>query len=194
MRVLIIILIVVLIIYLVLIFLKRMFQKRLYQFLEERDFNSFDKTVNSILIKWMFLPYNLEYLKLNRYLLEDDKEKVDSQFDVLLRTAKKSQKQDIFLKAFEYYSFERNKTKAKRYYNELKTINDGNLSKYVDLLYDVLVLNKTNHIEELEKDFDSLEVEQKQFYAQLLWKQYKSLKNLDKQHYYEKFLRDSTKS
>ncbi|HIW18112.1 MAG TPA: hypothetical protein H9886_03150 [Candidatus Faecalicoccus intestinipullorum] len=166
-------------------------QKKLVLAIKQKDFQSFDRLINRSLIRALFPPYNLEYLKLNRYLLEDNKGKIDQQFDLLLRASKKSQKEDIFLKAFEYYAFNQNKKKANKYFEELQKLKNPKITKYVNLIYDVFVLNQSNHIEELEKDFENVSQDQKRFYAQLLFMQYKNINNELKQNYYKEFLKAS---
>ena len=177
--------------YIMLLFIKSSMQKKLVLAIKQKDFQSFDRLINRSLIRALFPPYNLEYLKLNRYLLEDNKGKIDQQFDLLLRASKKSQKEDIFLKAFEYYAFNQNKKKANKYFEELQKIKNPKITKYVNLIYDVFVLNQSNHIEELEKDFENVSQDQKRFYAQLLFMQYKNINNELKQNYYKEFLKAS---
>lgn len=174
--------------YIGLILLKNHVQKSLIDMIKRKQFDKFDRNSQKILVKFLFPPYNLEYLRLNRYLISDDKEKIDQQFELLLRSAKQSQKKDIFLKAFEYYAFDGDEVKAKKYYNELIKINKNNISKYITLLYDVFILKKHNHIEELERDFNNLNSNQKKFVAQLLVAQYQNKKDVRKQKFYEKFL------
>ncbi len=174
--------------YIGLILLKNHVQKSLIDMIKRKQFDKFDRNSQKILVKFLFPPYNLEYLRLNRYLISDDKEKIDQQFELLLRSAKQSQKKDIFLKAFEYYAFDGDEVKAKKYYNELIKINKKNISKYITLLYDVFILKKHNHIEELERDFNNLNSNQKKFVAQLLVAQYQNKKDVRKQKFYEKFL------
>lgn len=177
--------------YIILLFVKSSMQKKLVLAIKQKDFQSFDRLINRSLIRALFPPYNLEYLKLNRYLLEDNKGKIDQQFDLLLRASKKSQKEDIFLKAFEYYAFNQNKKKANKYFEELQKLKNPKITKYVNLIYDVFVLNQSNHIEELEKDFENVSQDQKRFYAQLLFMQYKNINNELKQNYYKEFLKAS---
>lgn len=177
--------------YIILLFIKSSMQKKLVLAIKQKDFQSFDRLINRSLIRALFPPYNLEYLKLNRYLLEDNKGKIDQQFDLLLRASKKSQKEDIFLKAFEYYAFNQNKKKANKYFEELQKLKNPKITKYVNLIYDVFVLNQSNHIEELEKDFENVSQDQKRFYAQLLFMQYKNINNELKQNYYKEFLKAS---
>ena len=177
--------------YIILLFVKSSVQKKLVLAIKQKDFQSFDTLINRSLIRALFPPYNLEYLKLNRYLLEDNKGKIDQQFDLLLRASKKSQKEDIFLKAFEYYAFNQNKKKANKYFEELQKLKNPKITKYVNLIYDVFVLNQSNHIEELEKDFENVSQDQKRFYAQLLFMQYKNINNELKQNYYKEFLKAS---
>lgn len=181
-----------LVFYILLIIVKSKIQKTLITFLKNHDFYRFDTLISKSIVKALFPPYNLEYLILNRYLLEDNKAKVDKQFEKLLRASKKSQKKDIFLKAFEYYAFNSDKKKAARYYNELNKLQDPKLTKYTDLIYDIFILDKPNHIEELENDFETLHPNQQKYYAQLLLTQYKLKGNKAKQIYYEDFLKNNS--
>lgn len=174
--------------YIIILVIRYLLYKTFMVYLKDRNYQLFDKFIKNIFIKMLFPPYNLEYLKLNRYILEDDGYKVDQQFNILLRAAKASQKEDIFLKAFEYYAFNGNKKKAKKYFDELKKLGDLSIVKHATLIYDVFILDDINHIEELEEDFDNLPFEQKKFHAQLLFIQYKNKNDYKKQEYYAQFL------
>lgn len=179
------------VLYIVILMVRKSIQKSLVTKLNQKDFQAFDALINQSLTKMLFSSYNLEYLKLSRYLLAGNRDKINQQFDLLARTAKPKQKKDIFFKAFEFYAFNKDEEKAKVYLEELHRFNDQNIIDYTNLIYDVIVLNKTNHIEELEKNFDELSPNQKKFYSELLYVQYKNKNDEAKQKYYKDYLKSA---
>ena len=54
--------------------------------------------------KWLYPPFNREYMKLNAYLVKDDVEGASRQFDVLLTMrAAKNQRSEVVVRAFRFY-------------------------------------------------------------------------------------------
>ena len=118
--------------------------------------------------------------------MQDRKEEIDATFDKLIPMAKdKNAKIDILDKAFEYYVYDENQEKCDQIIKEIEKLDDEKMLKYANMMYDIMILKKSNHIKELEKDFDKQPVMQRATNAYLLSVQYKNKGNEEKAQYYE---------
>ena len=85
--------------------------------LNEKNFDEFDRLMDSRLVKLVFDPFNVDYIKLNGCIYKQDKKAIDnafSRFDQVKLTA--LQRDDIDLKAFNYYLSEGTVAKVHKYY------------------------------------------------------------------------------
>lgn len=162
-------------------------QNKMIADLQAGDFNSFDKTVNSFIVKVLFPRYNLEYLKLNAYILQGKEEEIDLQFDFLLNARKnKAQKEDITMKAFNYYVGMENKEKSHKLIEEIKTFTNERMVQEATIMYDVFVLKKANHIDEIMEMMEGMGDAQKGINEYLLSVQYENIGDKEKAKKYEK--------
>ena len=134
---------------------------RLEKMLEDEDYDGFFKLVDSKLTHLLFPEYNLTYFKLNAYLNMGDDENVDKILDDLLsRNLPEEQRQDLVIKAFTIYLQREDKEKTR---DLLKEIESWNSEKYRQTthecrrLYDIVILEKANHIDEMERELGASE-------------------------------------
>ena len=134
---------------------------RLEKMLEDEDYDGFFKLVDSKLTHLLFPEYNLTYFKLNAYLNMGDDENVDKILDDLLsRNLPEEQRQDLVIKAFTIYLQREDKEKTREL---LKEIESWNSEKYRQTthecrrLYDIVILEKANHIDEMERELGASE-------------------------------------
>lgn len=89
--------------------------------LQEKDIALFQKLVNSKINLILFPRYNLEYIKLNGYLLEENSNMIEEQFKILNHYAlSEEQKEDLLLKKLTYYTT----IKSEKAIETLKIISD----------------------------------------------------------------------
>ena len=160
-------------------------QKQFMYLLQNGKFDELYKKIDSFYTKLIFPEYNRDYVRLNALIMQDRKKDIDLTFEKLILMAKdKKAKIDILNKAFEYYVYEEDKTHCENIMEEIKKFEDDQWIKLSKMKYDILILKKSNHIEELEKDFDDQPVVQKINNAYLLSEQYRNLGNEEKFKYY----------
>lgn len=170
----------------VLQFLRNSKQKQFMYLLQNNEFDTLYKKIDSFYTKSIFPEYNREYVRLNALIMQDRKEEIDATFDKLIPMAKdKNAKIDILDKAFEYYVYDENQEKCDQIIKEIEKLDDEKMLKYANMIYDIMILKKSNHIKELEKDFDKQPVMQRAINAYLLSVQYKNKGNEEKAQYYE---------
>lgn len=160
-------------------------QKQFMYLLQNGKFDELYKKIDSFYTKLIFPEYNRDYVRLNALIMQDRKNDIDLTFEKLILMAKdKKAKIDILNKAFEYYVYEEDKRHCEKIMEEIKKFEDDQWIKLSKMKYDILILKKSNHIEELEKAFDDQPVVQKINNAYLLSEQYRNLGNEEKFKYY----------
>lgn len=170
----------------VLQFLRNLKQKSFIYLLQNNEFDKLYKDLDSFYTRSIFPVYNREYIRLNALIMQDRKKEIDDSFDKLIPMAKdKKAKMDILNKAFEYYVYAEDKKHCDKIMEEIKKLNDEKMIEASNLMYDIMILKKANHIDEMEKDFDKLPVVQKVTKAYLLSVQYHNKGNDEKAKYYE---------
>lgn len=161
-------------------------ENQLIKAIQNNNFDELDRLLSAKSTKFFIGEYNREYLRLNALMMQGNKKQINASFDKLIPMAKnKKSKFDILTKAFEYYVFEEDKKHCDKLLKEIEKLEDQALLDACKMKYDVLVLKKTNHIAELEKDFDTLPLMQKFTNSFLLSEQYKNAGNPTKAKYYE---------
>lgn len=170
-------------------------QKRWIAQLQSLDFEQFDKEIRSPLVRLFFPLYQIEFLKLNRYLLSDDQESIQKQFQIVEKLAKKKeQRLEICSMAFEHYVYEENKEKSKLYLKEIDSFDEPSLQAHAHQLYDILIAHKTDALPGMEKAFQKASPSEKTILAYLLTKQYRTLHQEERARYYESYTHQETSS
>lgn len=184
---------IVLIVFVIIVFLtpliRRFLQaKKQYEFstlLQNKDFDLLEKKLNSFSSKALFPRYMLESVRLQIYLVQDQKKKIDQQYRVVIESATtKKQKKEILSNAFEHYVFLSDAPKSRNLLEKIKKLEDESLIQRCQMLYDIFIEKSTNYIKPLEDKFLQLEGSEKMISAYLLSIQYSHLNNKKKAEYY----------
>lgn len=155
--------------------------------INESRFNDFFKCIETAFVKYLFSNYDINYLKLNAYMLQKDAKSIDKQFEMLL-TAKKTgrQREDILRRSFYYYVQINNTEKCRSLIDNAKTVFTGNELDNMLLLYDVLIEKQSNHIDELEAKIENQNGIKLYSIYTLLSKQYSYLNDKENEEKYAK--------
>ena len=155
--------------------------RQLTDCIKNKDTQRFRALANARSTRFLFLPYNLEYLKLNAYLLEGDTVMIDQQFDQMLQLHLSNQRErDLVMKAFNYYLGEENKKKAKALLARIKGWEDETLTKEAQKLYDILIAHSACYIAQMEEQLEKADAQNRVYLEFLLYKQYQHAGNTKK--------------
>lgn len=126
--------------------------KKLVTNLQKRNFDEYFKVLDSLGCKYIYPPFNREYMRLNAYMMIPDGKKIEQQFELLLkmRMAKK-QDLDVSIKAFYYYLDEENKKKCKELLERLKKLDEEGMAMECEVIYDIFLCKETKYIETMEE-------------------------------------------
>lgn len=173
--------------------LKERRMQRLVACIRQKDTERFLNLAQSRFTRFLFPPYNIEYLKLNAYLMEEDTEKIDAQFDKMLQFhLSKEQDQDLTMKAFNYYLGAENRKKTRELLTRIKGFEEKELTKEAQKLYDILIEKSTSYIADMEKQLADADEENKVFLEFLLYMQYKNANNTKKADVYRSLYQQHT--
>ncbi|MDF9825879.1 hypothetical protein M2475_002260 [Breznakia sp. PF5-3] len=164
---------------------KKLRFKKILTLLQQQQYDEFDKIVDSWSSRYLFPHFNIEYLKLNSYILRGDESKIDKSFDTLF-TIKMTmpQKQDVYMKAFNYYVGLENKHKTKELIEVIEGFDNEEMKKEARTIYDVFILKRSNYIEEMEANLKDQDDAEKGITEYLLSVQYENKGNRKKAEEY----------
>lgn len=153
--------------------------------LHEHKFSEFDQLMEKKIVKIVFNSFNIDFIKLNSYLIRKDSKKIDhafSDFDSVRLSSK--QRDEVDLKAFNYYLFN-DEQKTKKYYQNIKNSKTNMMKKDVERLYDVYILKSDRYLQDLLDETEILEDKYKSANELLISEIYKNLGNFNKQNLYK---------
>ncbi len=114
------------------------------------DFAAFDRRIEKWYTKIFIPPYNRDFLKLNRVLMEGDQAEIDKMFEHFDEVnLSDKQKKEVYLKALEYYISIKNAAWTDKYYERVKELNDKDTTKYADRLYDIYFLDGYKYLDDV---------------------------------------------
>ncbi len=170
--------------------LKEWKMRQLIQCLQKKDIVRFNKIVYSKIIKFLFPPYNIEYLKLNSALLENNKKEINKQFEKMFKyRLSHMQKKDLLMKAFNYYITIGDDKHAKKVLNIIMQTDDDDLKKETEMLYKILFENSSEYIDAMLKTLCDASEQDRPFVEYLLYHQYKNMNDKENSSLYkEKYI------
>ncbi|KUH58140.1 hypothetical protein AUL39_07955 [Tractidigestivibacter scatoligenes] len=119
--------------------------------------------------KWLYPPFNREYMKLNAYLVKDDVEGASRQFDVLLTMrSSKNQRSEVVVKAYRFYMEHERYKDAKPLLDEIEKTADKGVAKESRLMWEIFAENDSSHITEMEQQFKEAKSPQQRMRLALL--------------------------
>lgn len=168
--------------------LTKKYTNQLGELLVNKDFKTFDSMVNDPKVKKAVYPFNLDYMKLNSYMLRGDRRKIDAGFETFQKVnLNRKQKETIAVEGFTYYMGIRNKEKAKYF---LDLMNQSSTNKAIldtsNEYYGIVYEGKTDKLEEMLLETEALPEEEKSFNEYLISVMYRTLGDKEKAEEYEK--------
>ena len=126
--------------------------------------------------KWLYPPFNREYMKLNAYLVKDDVEGASRQFDVLLTMrSSKNQRSEAVVKAYRFYMEHERYKDAKPLLEEIEKTAEKPVAEESRLMWEIFA---ENDIPEMEKQYEEAKgPQQRMRLALLIATQYENAHN-----------------
>lgn len=133
----------------------------LMTYLNNKDYDSFEKACETKEVKAYIPDYNLNFLKLSAALMQNDNNKIESiikEFDNIKMTD--AQKKALYDRCFYYYVGTQNKNKAETYYQLLMSM-DGVDKNLYSCFYDTYILKGSKYLDDLLNKVENLPINQK---------------------------------
>lgn len=129
---------------------------------------AFDAECQKITTRLALPPYSLEYLKLNRYLMDHEEARIEQQFERLFHMRKtKDQSKDIFLKGFCYYLEGNRKEECMRCLQELQKSQDHALIETTQMIYEVYINHNHSIMKQLHLKMKKASTDERYLYEHL---------------------------
>jgi hypothetical protein len=119
--------------------------------------------------KWLFPPFNREYMKLNAYLVKEDAEGASRQLDVLLTMhLSKKQREETVVRGYRFYMEHERYKDAKPLLEEIESTAEEPVAKESRLMWEIFAENDSSHIGEMEEQYEKSKSPQQRMRLALL--------------------------
>ena len=119
--------------------------------------------------KWLYPPFNREYMKLNAYLVKDDAEGASRQIDILLTMrSSKRQRDEVVLKSYRFYMEHERYKDAKPLLDEIERTAERPVADESRLIWEIFAENGSSHIGEMEEQYEKAKSPQQRMRLALL--------------------------
>ncbi len=153
--------------------------------LNEKNFDAFDKVIDSRLVRLVFAPFNINYIKLNSFLVRNDKSKINEMFDAFESVhLNHKQRDEIDLKAFNYYLSVNDTSRCKKYLDMINYSKTNKMKKEANRLYSVYVEKDSKYLTELLEETKTVQDKYKGANELLISVIYGNLGNKQKEEEY----------
>ncbi|MDD7282153.1 hypothetical protein [Floccifex sp.] len=171
--------------------LKKSTYKRLVNYLENGDFTSFYKEIDSKKVKMLLNNLNIIDMKLNAAIVQQNKQETNRLFDEVIKLPlTPSQKEHYYMKAFNYYVGLMEKKKAKKYIDLINTTSNERMKLEANRVYNIYILKNDKDLRSLLLELKDLEDSQKGVNEYLISLIYKNKGDLENAAKYEELSKE----
>lgn len=144
--------------------------------LQNQQYDELEKELQNFITRAFIPRYNVEYLRLNSYLMQNKHELIEKQFDELMNFRKnKNQQADLLMKAFNYYVEQENAQKSHFYLSEIQKLGNDKMYQEALMMSDIFIDKKANHIDQLLEEVQKAPDQIKAVYYFMIAKQYENM-------------------
>lgn len=127
---------------------------QLTEYLMKGEYGEFDRLIEDPWVKRSIPPFNIEYMQLNRYMMDGKKKKAIEIYDQFrTRRLNEQQRKQVALSGFDFFIAEEDKERAGYYRDEINKLSpskeNNTIKEEVNVLYDVVLDKNTDRLQEL---------------------------------------------
>lgn len=173
--------------------LKKSMVKKLIHYLEESEFESFYKDIDSTKTKLLLPKMSILDMKLNAEIVQQNKNNIDALFDEICSLPlTPSQKEHYYMKAFNYYVSLSDKKHTKKYIHLINELPNERMKLEANRVYNIYILKNDKDLRSLLVELKDMDDEQKgvnEYLISLIYKNKNDMENakkyeeLSKQHF-----------
>lgn len=139
-------------------YFKRKVYLKLVSYIEKKNFEDFDIEISKWYIQFLFPQFNVEYMQLNSAILRNNPKMVEDSFAIFdKRHLNKKQKEAVYMMAFNYYISLEKYSNAKKYVDLINEIDNVQMKKEVNRIYDIYALNGYKYLDEMIEEVNMME-------------------------------------
>ena len=129
---------------------KRSLYNQLVEYAASKRFKEFDALIETKMSRFLFNPFSIDYLKLNKEILANDTKAIDKMFTSITgHRLNLKQKQEIYSKGFNDNIGIENYAKAKEFLDLVHTLNNAQMDREMDRIYDIYALKGYKYLDEI---------------------------------------------
>lgn len=163
-------------------------------YLQAHDFINFYKTLDSFLAKFAFYPFNLEYYKLNGAFIQENKEMINSQIELIDDKIKMNlnQKIEFYYKSFMYYISQENKNKSEYFLKKIETLKDVKIINDANTIYDIYINKGNKYLNSLLDEIKNEDIKKEELISKqtLIMQIYENMGDKKSADKYKKLIKD----
>lgn len=173
--------------------LKKSMVKKLIHYLEESEFESFYKDIDSTKTKLLLPKMSILDMKLNAEIVQQNENNIDALFDEICSLPlTPSQKEHYYMKAFNYYVSLSDKKHTKKYIHLINELPNERMKLEANRVYNIYILKNDKDLRSLLVELKDMDDEQKgvnEYLISLIYKNKNDMENakkyeeLSKQHF-----------
>lgn len=131
--------------------------KKLISYIDQADWDGFDKEASSWRAAFFMNPFKLYCLKLNSYIIRDDKFAVKGLVNTWDPSRMNLKKRTyVANRLFEYFVSIHDVKEARRYYDMIQKLPDPKTKKHSEWVMDTYIRRKSTYLEEAKAEAENL--------------------------------------
>lgn len=155
--------------------LKKKYRRQIDACFSAHQWEALEELLNKKIVRFLFSPFDLEYVRLNAGMAQGNRKRIDDQFDLLLRMRlNEQQKSIICLNGFNYYLTENDRKKTSRFYRLVNELKDEQIKRSVRISYDIFVEKGYRYLDEVLASYATCSAEEKYVHEYLLSEMYRN--------------------
>lgn len=136
---------------------KKYVYKKLMNYLAIGDYEGFEYYLDGVLCTFSYRPFNIEYMRLTSYMMQNDTNKIEEQLNKIFTKLKlnTNQKASVAQRAFYFYMEQKKYKKAKDMLSICKESDIPEIQT-MDLMFSILGEKKSDYIKDIKKELENL--------------------------------------
>lgn len=172
-------------------YMRKKYQDQFIKLFSQQKFDELEQLLNKKSVRYFFMPFNIEYMRLNMAFVKGDEKEIDKQFEVFDRISMNTkQKEDFFVKQFNYYIMMEQFDKVQKPYEAIQSLKNEQIKKAADITYDIFVKKGYQYLEEIESEFENCPEQMKGYNAYLISLMYENKKDENNAEKYKQLAKD----
>lgn len=158
--------------------IKNLVEQKLISLVMTGKFKEFDTYVESKEVKQALPSFNIEYIKMNAAIMENNSSKIEKALSNLIdKKMNDKQKKEVYLNGFNYYIDKNDRANATKYKNMLAGISsiDAATKNYVNRLYEIKIEKKADCLNSLLNEVNNGTVNNSASHYLLIAEAYKNI-------------------